>query len=111
MTGKDFNKSELSQRSLKALQDLGLQPDPNAPYSLQLAQWLLEELELGGPWARHQQSLLDQVIVMQGWKDPEKYLLDEEGSAPEETSPESLAAVLVENLYENLREALPALRP
>jgi len=110
MTAPDPNKSELSQRCLKALQDLQVPVDSQDSYSLQLAEWALETLQLAGPWREHQYSLLEQVQGMYGWENPDQFFLDEEDSPPEQTSPESLALALVENLYNRLRKILPALR-
>lgn len=111
MTGQESNTSELNRKSLKALKALGLQPEPGYPYSIQLAEWALESLELKGPWAQFQRDLLEQVRVMYGWKNPEKYLLDpEDQTAPSSSSPQALVSELLENLYENLQKVRPELR-
>lgn len=112
MTGNESKMSDLNQRSLKALKALKVAPDPGGRHGLQLAEWALENLELKGPWAHHQQEMLGQVQQMYLWNraDPDQYLLDEESQLPPVSKPEALASVLLENLYENLRRVLPALR-
>jgi hypothetical protein len=111
MTGKESNTSPLNQKCLKALKALGLKVDTSYPYSLQLAEWALENNLVAGLAGRFTAELLEQVRVMYGWENPSKYLLDPETKDPPESdSPESLGSELVENLYENLRKHMPALR-
>ncbi len=106
-----LNSQPLNQEALKKLQELQLKPDPSSLYLLQLAEWGLEKLKLSGPWAQNQNDLLEQVRVMYGWKNPEQYLLNpEDGQQPQNTSPQSLASELVENLYGNLQKFRPELR-
>ncbi len=111
MTGQESNTSPLNQQCLKALKALGLKVDTYYPYSLQLAEWALENNLVCGLAAKFTAELLEQVRVMYGWKNPGKYLLHPETKdLPESESPESLASELVENLYENLRKQRPELR-
>ena len=111
MTGHESNKSPLNQQCLQALKALDLKPESQHPYSLQLSEWALENLELKGPWRENQADLLEQVRQMYGWKKPEQFLLNPETrESPSQSSPQALASELVENLYGNLQKRRPELR-
>jgi hypothetical protein len=119
------NQSPLGQLAKKALEKLEAEADPHYLYPLQLAQWILENQPDQVPgWAgQHSQQLLSNVQVMLGWptKDSLELLANpEEGESAGDAakrlatslrgkSPQALAAILVENLWENLRHQLPSL--
>ena len=99
---QQVNRTTLERVCKKLLQQLGLQPSPDCPYSLQLTLWGLENFELIGPWKADQSALLEQAKVMYNWK-PDKVhqLLTDQISSREslKLNPLQAATRMIENLY------------
>ncbi len=109
------------------LKQVGGDPDPSYLYSLQLAEWMLENRPdlIPDPAAKHIAELLQQVHLLYGAENPnlaQKLLLKLEPgeNIPAEAraeaerlqgkSPEEVGAKLVDVLYTNLSQLLPLLQ-
>jgi len=126
MNVHNWNQHDLNRLCGKLLRQ---QKQPRSEMNVQalsLAIWGLEnpDLEFEGPWSRYRSSLLEQANQMLSWnpdrvmqmlgQDPDDKDLNGQAKAVlqqmKNLEAEEAAAILSENLYENLRQTAPAFR-
>lgn len=115
MNVQQLNQDPLENLCESLLKKANHQPDPDYLYSLQLAQYLLENYDLRGPWAKRQLDLLEQVKMMFGFENQEKIQKWLHGDhtlqslLPNQKNLQQLGTFLVENLYQSLPCNIPRL--
>ena len=121
-----FNRLPLEQVCKAKLLEAKAEYDPQYPYSLQLALWLIESHpdQIPGPADRYRDGLEVMTGELLGWKELDQarrlMLNPASGQEPKLVNPSSLpeskldpialARNLVETLYDNLQERMPSLR-
>ena len=127
MTELLLNDNPLDRLSKRLLDQEKASASPDYPYSLQLVAWVLGEHpnEAPLPDPDYEASLLSQVNVMYGFKKvslvlqnlvnadpglPLRQALSAEARSLRGKSAQDAGNALVENLFDNLSQALPSLR-